>query len=102
VVVVAVTTAGRLWGRGLDSSLHGFGHFCLSLGHPSLAFKGGTCRFLGKGRRQEHEACFGKNAPFSIPATFIPLLNAKWVFGCWTKDVLIPLWVGFYSHSPLG
>jgi hypothetical protein len=43
VVVVVVTTAGWLWGRGLDSSFHGFGHFYLSLGHPSsLAFKGGV------------------------------------------------------------
>jgi len=44
VVIVAVTAAGRLWGRGLDSfSFHGFDHFYLSLGHPSsLAFKGGV------------------------------------------------------------
>jgi hypothetical protein len=106
VVVVVVTIVGRLWGRGLDSfSFHGFGHFCLSLGHPSSsAFKGGACRFLVRGRRQEHEARYGKNA--SHPAAFIPLLNAKGVFGCWIKAVLIPLfgypWAGFYSHSPLG
>ena len=49
VVVVAIIAAGQLWGRGLDSfSFHGFGHFCLSLGHPSSsAFKGGACSWVG-------------------------------------------------------
>jgi len=108
VVIVAVTTVGRLWGRGLDSfSFHGFGHFCLFLGHPSSsAFKGGACKFFRRGRRQEHEARFGKSASFSLSAAFIPLLNEKEVFGCWIKAVFIPLlsypWAGFYSHSPLG
>jgi len=45
VVFVVVTTAGRLWGRGLNSfSFHGFDYFCLSLGFPSSpAFKDGAC-----------------------------------------------------------
>jgi hypothetical protein len=47
-----------------------------------------------------------KSASFSLSAAFIPLLNAKEVFGCWIKAVFIPLlsypWAGFYSHSPLG
>jgi len=36
-------------------------------------------RFLGRGRRQEHATPFGKSAPFSLLAAFIPLLNTK---GC--------------------
>jgi len=63
-------------------------------------------RFFRRGRRQEHAARFGKSASFFLLAAFIPLLNAKRVFGRWTKDVLIFLlgypWAGFYSHSPLG
>ena len=47
--------------------------------------------FIGKGRRQEHVAPFGKSAPFSLLAAFIPFLNAKGVFGRLDKVVPIPL-----------
>jgi len=47
--------------------------------------------FFGRGKRQEHTAPFGKSAPFSLLATFIPFLNAKRVFGGLDKVVPIPL-----------
>ena len=86
MVIIAVTTAGRLWGRGLDSfSFHSFGHFCLFLGHPSSsAFKGGACKFFGRGRRQEHEARFGKKCLFlSLCCIYTPF---KCKGGVWMLD----------------
>jgi len=54
VAIVVVTTAGRLWGRGLNSFFfHGFDHFCLSISHPSSpAFKGGACSWVCSSSRQ--------------------------------------------------
>jgi hypothetical protein len=40
---------------------------------------------LGRGRRQEHAACVGKNAPFSLLAAFIPLLNDKRCLEGWIR-----------------
>jgi len=45
-------------------------------------------RFSGRGRRQEHAACFGKSAPFSLFAAFIPLLNVN---GCLDVGPRLPL-----------
>jgi hypothetical protein len=62
--------------------------------------------FFRRGRKQEHAAYFGKSAPFSLLAAFIPFLNAK---GCLDVGLRLTLslfwgytWAGFYSHSPLG
>jgi hypothetical protein len=67
----------------------------LLLQHLKVVYAAGYAavadKILGRGRRQEHAARFGKSALFSLLAAFIPLLNAKGVFGCWTKAVLIPL-----------
>jgi hypothetical protein len=52
---------------------------------------------LGRERRQEHAVCFGKTAPFSLLVAFIPLLNAKGVFGGLDKVVPIPL-LGYLGH----
>jgi len=40
---------------------------------------------LGRGRRQEHAACVGKNALFSLLAAFIPLLNDKRCLEGWIR-----------------
>jgi hypothetical protein len=62
--------------------------------------------FLGEEEGKSMKLVLEKSASFSLSAAFIPLLNAKEVFGCWIKAVFIPLlsypWAGFYSHSPLG
>jgi len=48
--------------------------------------------FFRRGKRQEHAAPFGKSAPFSFLAAFIPFLNAKRVFAGLDKVVVpIPL-----------
>jgi len=50
-------------------------------------------RFLKRRRRQEHAACFGKSAPLSLPAAFIPLLNAKRCLEVRPRLSLSPFWV---------
>jgi len=50
-------------------------------------------RFLGRGRRQEHVACFEKSAPFSLIAAFIPFLNANGCLDVGPRLSLSPFWV---------
>ena len=94
VVVVVVTTAGRLWGRGLNSfSFHGFDHFCLSIGHPSSpTFKSGVCSWVCNCCRQIFEerkkvrACnlFWKECPFLSRCCICTPLKCKG--GVWMLD----------------
>jgi len=59
---------------------------------------------LGRGRRQEHAACVGKNAPFSLLAAFIPLLNDKRCLEGWIRLFSSLFWVilgwFLFSFSP--
>jgi hypothetical protein len=100
VAVVVVTAADQLWGGGLNSSFHGFDHFCLTISHPSSsAFKGGACSWVCSccrqifGERKKARACnpFWKECPFLSHCCIYTPFKCKGVFGRWTKVVLIPL-----------
>ena len=48
---------------------------------------------LGRGRWQKHASCFGKSAPFSLLAAFIPFLNAKGCLVGWIRLFPSLFWV---------
>jgi hypothetical protein len=64
----------------------------LLLQHLKVVYAAGYAavadRILGRGRRQEHAARFGKSAPFSLFVAFIPLLNVN---GCLDVGPRLPL-----------
>ncbi|KAG6748804.1 hypothetical protein POTOM_048738 [Populus tomentosa] len=57
--------------------MHAAGFAGFALGIEFVTAKAVGWLFLRKGRRQEHAACFGKSAHFSLLTAFIPFLNVK-------------------------